>query len=440
MDVRLDGADRETRDARDFLVGEAERVPKHDRDPLVEREAGEPFEEVAPEVAEESEARRIRVVPGGGFLAEVELLRPPKTLPGAQIPARVHDEPMQPGRKLGVAAELAEPRTELLERLLSRVARILEVEHEMLRQPLHAWRVALDERVERVPVPAVRLRHEIHVAERAVPNPPLHGKTGRSGGRLHDGVSLVRLMDLLTGDFVEPLLTGDFGRPYVYEEACESTQRLLDPSLPEGAVAVCEMQTAGRGRLGRAWEAPAGTAILCSVLLHPPAGSRAAELSLLGGLAAAEAAEHATGLAAQIKWPNDVMLNRWKVGGVLAETAGDAVVLGIGLNVNQSRGELPTATRVPAGSLYTTDSVRRERAPILVDLLAGLETAYRRWKLAGLDGVYDELGSRDFLRGRRVYLDDAEGIGVGVDRSGRFEVALPGGRRFVESGEIAYER
>ena len=248
------------------------------------------------------------------------------------------------------------------------------------------------------------------------------------------------LMDLLVPDLVEPLLTGDFGRPYVYEAACDSTQRMLDASLPEGAVAVCDVQTAGRGRIGRTWEAPAGTAILCSLLLRPPAGRRAAELSLLGGLAAAEAVEHATGLAAQIKWPNDVMLNRRKVGGVLAETAGDAVVLGIGLNVNQSREELPTGARVPAGSLYATDSIRRERAPLLADLLARLETAYRRWQLAGLDAVYDELGSRDFLRGRRVYLDGAEGIGVGIDRSGRFEVALPGRRRVVESGEIAYER
>ena len=147
-----------------------------------------------------------------------------------------------------------------------------------------------------------------------------------------------------------------------------------------------------------------------------------------------------TGLAAQIKWPNDVMLNRRKVGGVLAETAGDGVVLGIGINVNQSRGELPVETRVPAGSLYTTDSIRRERAPLLADLLVRLETAYRRWKLAGLDAVYDALGSRDFLRGRIVYADGAQGVGVGIDRSGRFEVAFPGGRRFVESGEIAFDR
>jgi len=439
MDVRLDGADRHAGDARDLLVGEAEGVPEHDRHALVEREAGEPLEELPPDVAEDREAGRIRVLPGR-LLGEIELFRPAETLSGAQVPAGVHNEPVEPGGELGVPAELAQPGAELLERLLGGVAGVLEVEHEVLREPLHAGRVALDQRVERMPVPAVRLGHEIHVAERAVGNPPLDAQTRRGGGRLHDRVSLVRPMDLLTPDRIEPLLAGAFGRPYFYEDSCESTQRLLAGSLPEGAVAVCDVQTAGRGRLGRTWEAPAGTALLCSILLRPPAERRGAELSLLGGLAAAEAVEHVTGLAAQIKWPNDVMLNRRKVGGVLAETAGDGVVLGIGINVNQSRGELPVETRVPAGSLYTTDSIRRERAPLLADLLVRLETAYRRWKLAGLDAVYDALGSRDFLRGRIVYADGTQGVGVGIDRSGRFEVAFPGGRRFVESGEIAFER
>ena len=221
---------------------------------------------------------------------------------------------------------------------------------------------------------------------------------------------------------------------------CESSQRLLDESLPEGAVAACDVQTAGRGRLGRTWEAPPGTAILCSILLRPGVGRRAAELSLVGGLAAAEAVEAATGLAAQIKWSNDVMLNRRKVAGMLAETAGAAVVLGIGINVGQDRGGLPPEPRVPAGSLYTVTGLRYARAPILAGLLARLETAYRRWEIAGLDAVYDGLGARDFLRDRRVSLDGRTGVGVGIDRSGAFEIDTASGRVLVESGEIEYER
>ena len=246
--------------------------------------------------------------------------------------------------------------------------------------------------------------------------------------------------DALTPETVEPLLRGRFGRPLHYVERCESTQRLLDPTLAEGAAAVCDEQTSGRGRLGRAWNAPPGTAILCSVLLRPPPTRAAAELSLVGGIAVAETAEAALKLSAQIKWPNDVLVNRRKVAGVLAETAGEAVVLGVGLNVNQTREQLPSDATVQPASLLTTDGARRERAPILADLLARLEQAYDRWREGGLDALYDGLGARDFLRGRRVFVDGEPGLGIAVDRRGRLEVEIAGERRLVESGEVLFER
>ena len=247
--------------------------------------------------------------------------------------------------------------------------------------------------------------------------------------------------DSLAPAVVEPLLRGRFGRPYLFQETCESTQILLDdPTLPEGAAAVCEEQTAGRGRLGRAWVAPAGTAILCSVLLKPSGDRRPAELSLVGGMAAADAVELALGLAAQIKWPNDVMVNRVKVAGVLAEARGDMVALGIGINVNQARSELPADGRVPAGSLRTVDGVRRERAAVLVELLSGLERDYESWLAGGIDALYGSLGARDFLRGRLVAVNGTRGLVVGIDRSGRLELDVEGERLFVESGEVTYEQ
>jgi BirA family biotin operon repressor/biotin-[acetyl-CoA-carboxylase] ligase len=248
------------------------------------------------------------------------------------------------------------------------------------------------------------------------------------------------MADALTPEAVEPLLRGRFGRPYSYRERCDSSQRLLDRSAAEGAVAVCDEQTAGRGRLGRSWTAPPGTAILASVLLEPPAERAVAELSLVGGLAAAEAIEAATALAAQIKWPNDVLVNRRKVAGVLAEAAEGKVVLGLGVNVTQSREQLPQDAKVQAGSLFTVDGVRRERAPILADLLLRLEREYDRWRESGLDAIYAGLGARDFLRGRRVFVDGEPGLGIAVDRRGRLEVELAGERRLVESGEVLFER
>ena len=246
--------------------------------------------------------------------------------------------------------------------------------------------------------------------------------------------------DSLAPELVEPLLTGRFGHPYVYEASCESTQELLGVDLPEGALALCDEQTHGRGRLGRSWTAPPGTAILCSLLLRPPEDRIVSELSLVGGTAVAEAIEEAVGLAVQVKWPNDVMLNRRKVAGILAEASGGRVVVGMGVNVNQERNDLPEDPNVPAASLYTSDGIKRERGPLLAGVLERLEVNYDAWLECGLDGVYDSLGSRDFLRGRRIAVNGESGVGVKIDRDGRFVVDVGGEQRVVESGEIAYER
>lgn len=239
---------------------------------------------------------------------------------------------------------------------------------------------------------------------------------------------------------MEPLLRGRFGRPYLYLERCETTQQLLDAAQPEGAIAVCEEQTRGRGRMGRIWEAPAGSSILVSVLLRPPPERRAAELTLVAGVATAIVVERATGLAAQIKWPNDVMLDRRKVAGVLAELKDGAVVLGIGLNVKQAPGDLPAGTKMRAGSLRSVTGRAYERVPILVDLLLQLEQRYDAWRDGGLDAIYDDLGARDFLRGRRVTVDGAEGTAQMIGRDGRLEVSTASGQVLVESGEVLFER
>lgn len=246
----------------------------------------------------------------------------------------------------------------------------------------------------------------------------------------------------LSPETVAPYIRGRFGKPYRYEPECESTQLLLLGSgLPEGATAATDHQTGGRGRMGRPWTAPPASSVLVSVMLHPPSERHLPELSLVAALAAAEAIEGATGLTAQMKWPNDVMLNRRKVAGVLSELSEGAVIVGIGINVNQTRDELLLEAPTEPGSLRTLTGETYDRAVLLGSLLFRLERIYDGWRHGGLDDLYGEIGARDFLRGRRITVDGEAATGLQILRDGRLEVATDGGEiRAIESGEVLFER
>jgi BirA family transcriptional regulator, biotin operon repressor / biotin---[acetyl-CoA-carboxylase] ligase len=187
--------------------------------------------------------------------------------------------------------------------------------------------------------------------------------------------------DSLAPEAVKPLLTGRLGRAvYLYEELCPSTQRLLADEVTEGAVAVAEEQSEGRGRLGRSWHAPARTSILVSVLLRPGVDpARLPELSLVAGGAVAEAIAEVTGLDPAIKFPNDVLLGGRKVAGILAESSEGRVVLGVGVNVNQTADQLPSDTETEPTSLRLELGESVDRAQLLAAILARLERSYDAW-------------------------------------------------------------
>jgi BirA family transcriptional regulator, biotin operon repressor / biotin---[acetyl-CoA-carboxylase] ligase len=186
--------------------------------------------------------------------------------------------------------------------------------------------------------------------------------------------------DTPTREAVVPRLRGRFGREYLYVPSTPSTQRLLAPDAPEGTVAVADEQTEGRGRLGRRWDAPAGTSVLCSVQLRPKVdASRFPELTILGAEACAEAIHSLTGLAATLKDPNDVLIGGRKVAGVLGESDAQRVVLGIGINANVPADELPGEVRIPATSLLVETDAAVDRVELLVELLAALERRYDTW-------------------------------------------------------------
>lgn len=234
-------------------------------------------------------------------------------------------------------------------------------------------------------------------------------------------------------------------------------------TLPEGAVLVAEEQTRGRGRLDRAWSAPARSGLFLSVLLRPGPGVPVARwgwLPLLTGVAVATAVARAAGVDTALKWPNDLLVTvggkegddaakeERKAGGILAERVGDdAVVVGIGLNVSLTESELP----VPgAGSLALAHAVSLDRDPLLRAVLRGLERWYGTWRDAagdpatsGLQEAYAAgcatLGRavRAELPGERQLLGDA----VAIDGDGRLVIATEGGgQEAVGAGDVVHLR
>jgi BirA family biotin operon repressor/biotin-[acetyl-CoA-carboxylase] ligase len=163
----------------------------------------------------------------------------------------------------------------------------------------------------------------------------------------------------LTPEVVLPALRGGFGRNYHYAADAPTTQKMLPEGAAHGAVALAEHQSEGRGRLGRAW---ADSGLMFSVLLQPP--PPVADWPQLT-LVAARAVAAAIGPEAEIKHPNDVLVDGRKVAGILAEASG-RVVLGIGINVGG-------ATFPGAGW------VERDRLELLVDVLDRLERGYEDW-------------------------------------------------------------
>lgn len=206
---------------------------------------------------------------------------------------------------------------------------------------------------------------------------------------------------------------------------------------PAGAVLVTDLQTAGRGRQGRGWSAPAGSSLAVSVLLRPDvAAERWGWLPLLAGVAAVDAVRTATGLEAGVeatlKWPNDVLVGSGKLAGLLAEhvptATGPAAVLGTGLNTTLTTEELPVPT---ATSLLLAGATTTDRTPVLAALLVQLDRWLSRWEDAGGDaraaGLADAYAARCSTLGRRVRVELPgggvhEGTAEGVDEDGRLLV------------------
>ncbi|MEV6487358.1 biotin--[acetyl-CoA-carboxylase] ligase [Actinoplanes sp. NPDC051633] len=221
---------------------------------------------------------------------------------------------------------------------------------------------------------------------------------------------------------------------------------------PEGLIVVAEQQTAGRGRRDRQWVSPPRAGLTVSVLLRPadvPTG-RWGWLPLLAGVALREAVHRITELDATLKWPNDLLIHDEKCAGILAEVTGDAVVVGIGLNVTTRVDELPPVTGLPATSLQIAGAKSTDREPLLKSLLRGVAQWYAGWRDAGGDaemcgllGAYRR-GSSTIGREVRVELPggaDLSGTATDVDADGQLVIrSADGDVHRVSAGDVRHVR
>jgi BirA family biotin operon repressor/biotin-[acetyl-CoA-carboxylase] ligase len=216
---------------------------------------------------------------------------------------------------------------------------------------------------------------------------------------------------------------------------------------PDGSVLVAEHQGAGRGRLDRTWTSPPRAGLTVSVLLRPDVpAARRAWLPLLTGVALAESVGAVTGVRASLKWPNDLLaLDGRKLAGILAESSGTAVVVGVGLNVSTRADELP-----PTGtSLAQVTGAPVDRAPVLLAFLRALERRYLPWVAALGDPVSSGL-ARDYTAwcatlGQLVEVgmpdgSPLEGVAEAVDWDGRLVVGTPSGTVALSAGDVTHVR
>lgn len=227
-----------------------------------------------------------------------------------------------------------------------------------------------------------------------------------------------------------------FGRPHRNLSLTDSTnaraRELAEAGAPGGLVVTADEQSAGRGRQGRSWFAPPGTALLYSALLRP-LGDRPL-LPILVPVAVAEAAESLADVECAVKWPNDVWVEGRKLAGVLVEgRPGEGedgwAVIGVGLNVAVPSDAFPKELRQTAISLGEEILVE--------DALAALNASLSRWVDAGADSILAGFRDRDALRGQRISWESGSGTAAGIDDAGHLLVEAESGETLaLGAGEV----
>jgi BirA family transcriptional regulator, biotin operon repressor / biotin---[acetyl-CoA-carboxylase] ligase len=228
-----------------------------------------------------------------------------------------------------------------------------------------------------------------------------------------------------------------FGHPRIHHRLTDSTnaraRELAIAGAPSGTLVTAREQSAGRGRQGRTWAAPAGRALLMSAVVRDLT-RRDALLPLAVPVAVAEACDDFAGTRCGIKWPNDIWIGGRKLSGILLEGRPQEgwALIGIGLNVGTLRDEFPEELRNTATSIAIESATNPGVEPVLEAILDALERRLAD-KPPAILAAWRE---RDVLHGSRVRWTNGEGIAAGLDESGSLLVDTDSGRVALDAGEV----
>jgi BirA family transcriptional regulator, biotin operon repressor / biotin---[acetyl-CoA-carboxylase] ligase len=295
-----------------------------------------------------------------------------------------------------------------------------------------------------ISISGARIAHEIGVSRSTVWRwiEQLREVGVRVKGRPHTGYFLERVPDVLTPDLLRAQLKGSlFGKRIYHFFRTDSTNRvgmeLGYGGEPEGAVILAEEQSAGRGRAGRSWHSERGTGIYVTLLLRPRISPvQAPLLTMMAGLSAYAAIQARTGLRVDLKWPNDLMLNGKKLGGILTEMYADTtlvrfVIVGIGINVNQEK--FPGDLSAIATSLRAETGANQSRFELLGRLLREFESDYNRFLREGASSVTARFTkASSYAVGKRVRVangtESFTGVTAGLATEGLLQVEREDGK------------
>lgn len=246
--------------------------------------------------------------------------------------------------------------------------------------------------------------------------------------------------------FLQGLQTVALGRNLVYRERVGSTndlaRELAERGAPEGTVVLAEVQTRGRGRLGRRWRSPRGGLWFSLVLRPDVAPALLSGLSLVVACAVARALREETGAPIQVRWPNDLVLHDRKLGGILVEVGTGWVVVGIGINVNVPLAKLPRDVRETATSLLESLGHPVDPEALLQRVLVELEGSYAAYRRG--EPLRREWRAFSSLLGRRVQIllpeGAFEGEAMDIDPDGALVVRTQRELRRVLAGEVKVVR